>query len=147
MGGAVREPGTAGRARERDAQNVPDRDSLMAANLDWALTTLMPGAKAVAWAHDVHVAHGGDKEQSFFSGSTMGAELKRRMGGQYQAISLLLLRGRLHRNAEFLRSRDDLRRRRCRGRSGASSGRSIRSHGRREPLGLIVDSRQVGWVG
>jgi erythromycin esterase len=80
-------------ARSNETLNVPDRDSLMAANLDWALTTLMPGAKAVAWAHDVHVAHGGDRALSFFGGSTMGAELKRRMGGDYQALSLLFYEG------------------------------------------------------
>jgi len=80
-------------ARGNETQNVPDRDSLMAANLHWALETLSPGAKAVVWAHDIHVAHGGDKEKSFFNGATMGTELKRRMGASYQAFSLLTYEG------------------------------------------------------
>ena len=80
-------------ARGNETLNVPDRDSLMAANLDWALTTIAPGAKAVVWAHDIHVARGGDRKKSFFSGATMGAELKRRMGTKYQAFSLLTYDG------------------------------------------------------
>ncbi|HKP28774.1 MAG TPA: erythromycin esterase family protein [Gemmatimonadales bacterium] len=79
--------------RGNETLNVPDRDSLMAANLDWALKTIAPGAKAVVWAHDIHVAHGGDKEKSFFNGATMGAELKRRLGPKYQAFSLLTYEG------------------------------------------------------
>jgi erythromycin esterase len=80
--------------RGNETLNVPDRDSLMAANLDWALRTIAPGAKAVVWAHDIHVAHGGDTEKSFFNGATMGAELKRRFGTKYQAFSLLTYEGR-----------------------------------------------------
>ena len=79
--------------RANETLNVPDRDSLMAANLDWALRTITPGAKAAVWAHDVHVAHGGDRERSFFHGATMGAELKRRLGARYQAFSLLTYDG------------------------------------------------------
>lgn len=80
-------------ARGNETLNVPDRDSLMAANLDWALATLAPGARAVVWAHDIHVAHGGDPAKSFFNGATMGAELKRRFGRDYVAFSLLTYEG------------------------------------------------------
>ncbi len=80
-------------ARGNETLNVPDRDSLMAANLHWALETLTPGARAVAWAHDIHVSRGGDKALSFFNGATMGAELKRRLGRDYVAFSLLTYDG------------------------------------------------------
>jgi erythromycin esterase len=79
--------------RGNETLNVPDRDSLMAANLDWALTHIAPGAKAVVWADDIHVARGGDRRKSFFNGATMGAELKRRLGPKYQALSLLTYEG------------------------------------------------------
>jgi len=80
-------------ARGNETLNVPDRDSLMAANLDWALNTIAPGRRAVVWAHDIHVSHGGDKERSFYNGATMGAELKRRLGRDYVAFSLLTYDG------------------------------------------------------
>jgi erythromycin esterase-like protein len=72
---------------------VPDRDSLMAANLDWALRTLTPGARAVVWAHDVHVSAGGDKQKSFYNGATMGAQLRRIYGDDYRTFSLLTYEG------------------------------------------------------
>lgn len=81
-------------ARGNETLNVSDRDSLMAANLDWALQRIAPGARAVVWAHDIHVARGGDRQKSFFNGATMGAELKRRMGTKYRAFSLLTYEGR-----------------------------------------------------
>lgn len=71
------------------ALDSPERDSLMAANLDWALRTLAPGARAVVWAHDVHVSHGGDPARSFNGGAQMGAYLKRIHGDGYRAFSLL----------------------------------------------------------
>ncbi len=71
----------------------PDRDSLMAANLDWALRTLHPGSRAVVWAHDVHVSHGGDPVRSFNGGAQMGAHLKRSYGHTYRAFSLLTRTG------------------------------------------------------
>ncbi len=73
--------------------NVPDRDSLMAANLDWALRTLTPGARAVVWAHDIHVSRGGDRELSFYNGATMGAQLSRLYGDAYRSFSLLTYEG------------------------------------------------------
>lgn len=71
----------------------PDRDSLMAANLDWALRTLAPGARAVVWGHDVHVSRGGDRHLSFNGGSQMGAFLSRWHGDAYRAFSLLTYEG------------------------------------------------------
>lgn len=73
--------------------NSPDRDSLMAANLDWALRTLVPGQRAVVWAHDVHVSHGGDRQRSFNAGAQMGAHVKRTFGHDYRAFSLLTFQG------------------------------------------------------
>jgi erythromycin esterase len=71
----------------------PERDSLMAANLDWALATLAPGARAVVWAHDIHVSRGGDPERSFNQGVQMGAFLRRTHGDAYRAFSLLTYDG------------------------------------------------------
>jgi erythromycin esterase-like protein len=61
----------------------------MAANLDWAMRTLYPGSRAVAWAHDVHVSHGGERARSFNAGAQMGAYLKHSHGHDYVAFSLL----------------------------------------------------------
>ncbi|HEX2208516.1 MAG TPA: erythromycin esterase family protein [Longimicrobium sp.] len=71
----------------------PERDSVVAANLDWALATLAPGARAVVWAHDVHVSKGGDPERSFNQGQQMGAFLRRTHGDGYRAFSLLTYDG------------------------------------------------------
>jgi erythromycin esterase len=73
--------------------NVPDRDSLMAANLHWALRVLAPGERAVVWAHDIHVSRGGDPKLSFYNGATMGAQLSRLYGDGYRAFSLLTFEG------------------------------------------------------
>ncbi len=73
--------------------NSPDRDSLMAANLDWAMRTLYPTSRAVVWAHDVHVSHGGDRRRSFNAGAQMGAHLKRTYGYDYRAFSFLTRAG------------------------------------------------------
>jgi erythromycin esterase len=79
-------------ARFNVALSSPDRDSLMAANLDWALQTLAPDARAVVWAHDVHVSHGGDAALSFNGGAQMGAYL-RGYGYDYRALTLLTYDG------------------------------------------------------
>ncbi len=76
-------------ARFNVALSSPERDSLMAANLEWALRTLAPGARAVVWAHDVHVSRGGDPELSFNAGAQMGAYLARAHGEGYRAFGLL----------------------------------------------------------
>ncbi|MFN8652102.1 MAG: erythromycin esterase family protein [Gemmatimonadales bacterium] len=76
-------------ARFNVGLNSPERDSLMAANLAWALHTVAPAARAVVWAHDVHVSHGGDARLSFNAGAQMGAYLRRWFGEEYQAYSLL----------------------------------------------------------
>jgi erythromycin esterase len=79
-------------ARFNVALSSPQRDSLMAANLDWALRTLTPDARAVVWAHDVHVSHGGDPTLSFNGGAQMGAYV-RRYGYDYRALTLLTYDG------------------------------------------------------
>jgi erythromycin esterase len=71
----------------------PDRDSLMASNLAWAISTLYRGSRVIVWAHDVHVSHGGDKARSFNGGAQMGAHLKHSYGLNYRAFSLLTARG------------------------------------------------------
>ncbi len=76
----------------------PERDSLMAANLDWYLRTLGDGDRAVVWAHDVHVSRGGDTALSFNGGAQMGAQLSRpvrpRLSGLQPAhLSRLVWRG------------------------------------------------------
>jgi erythromycin esterase-like protein len=79
-------------ARFNVTLSSPERDSLMAANLDWALRTLAPGERAVVWAHDVHVSHGGDPARSFNGGAQMGAYL-RKAGHDYRALTLLTYDG------------------------------------------------------
>ena len=81
-------------ARFNVALSSPERDSLMAANLDWSLRTLYPSSRAVVWAHDVHVARGGDTARSFNAGEEMGAHLKHAYGHDYRAFSLLTRAGR-----------------------------------------------------
>lgn len=71
-----------------ESLSSPQRDSLMAANLDWLLRVQEPGARAVVWAHDVHVSRGGDRELSFNGGAQMGAFLSRVYGDAYRAFSL-----------------------------------------------------------
>ena len=71
----------------------PERDSLLAANLEWLLETLAPGERAVVWAHDIHVSRGGDPERSFNRGAQMGAFVSRRYGAGYRVFSLLTYDG------------------------------------------------------
>ncbi len=71
----------------------PDRDSLMAANLDWVLRTTARGARTIVWAHDVHVSRGGDARRSFNGGAQMGAHVARTFGHDYRAFSLLTREG------------------------------------------------------
>lgn len=80
-------------ARFNVALNSPERDSLMAVNLAWALQAIAPTARAVVWAHDVHVSHGGDATRSFNAGAQMGAWLRRWYGDDYRAFSLLTAEG------------------------------------------------------
>lgn len=72
----------------------PDRDSLMAANLHWALETLLPGRRAVLWAHDMHVSRSGDPLTGFNGGRQMGAFLHRLYGSGYRCFSLSTHAGR-----------------------------------------------------
>lgn len=74
-------------ARFNVALYSPERDSLMAANLDWVLRVLHPDARAIVWAHDVHVSHGGDPKRSFNGGAQMGAHLKHTYRYDYRAFS------------------------------------------------------------
>lgn len=71
----------------------PERDSLLAANLDWALALLAPDERVVVWAHDVHVSKGGDPDRSFNRGAQMGAFLRRTHGDDYRVFSLLTYDG------------------------------------------------------
>lgn len=80
-------------ARFNVALSSPERDSLMAANLDWLLRVVAPGERAVVWAHDVHVSKGGDRKLSFNEGAQMGAYLTRMYPGGYRAFTLLTYEG------------------------------------------------------
>lgn len=88
-------------ARLNATLSSPDRDSLMAANLDWALRTLYPRSRAVAWAHDVHVAKGGDPERAFNGGAEMGAHLLRAYGHDYRSFSLVTRTGQYSATRSF----------------------------------------------
>lgn len=68
--------------------DISDRDSLMAANLDWQLALRPPNTRAVVWAHDMHVSRGGDPETSFLRGATMGAYLSRTHGDDLRVFGL-----------------------------------------------------------
>ncbi len=80
-------------ARFNVALSSPERDSLMAANLDWVLQTLAPRGRVLVWAHDVHVSKGGDTTLSFNGGAQMGAYLRRTHGDDYRNFSLLTYQG------------------------------------------------------
>jgi erythromycin esterase len=80
-------------ARFNVALSSPERDSLMAANLDWVLRVLAPGTGAVVWAHDVHVSQGGDSATSFNGGAQMGAYLSKVFDYDYRAFTLLTFDG------------------------------------------------------
>lgn len=88
-------------ARANAAQDVATRDSLMAANVAWAVTRLHPGLRMVLWAHDVHVSRGGDPVRSFYAGATMGAHLRRRFGVGYRAVALLTANGTYRATRDF----------------------------------------------
>ena len=79
----------------------PDRDSLMAANLVWALDTRLPGRRAVLWAHDMHVSRSGDPLTGFNGGKQMGAFLHRLYGSGYRCYSLLTHAGRYQATRSF----------------------------------------------
>ncbi|MEO8637024.1 MAG: erythromycin esterase family protein [Gemmatimonadales bacterium] len=89
-------------ARLNASLNSPDRDSLMAANLDWSLRTLYPRSRVIVWAHDVHVSHGGDQVRSFNGGAQMGSYLKHAYGHEYRAFSLLTRTGRYSATRSFI---------------------------------------------
>ncbi|MBC7897698.1 MAG: erythromycin esterase family protein, partial [Cytophagaceae bacterium] len=129
-------------ARLNASLNSPDRDSLMAANLDWALRTLYPRDRAVVWAHDVHVSRGGNKTRSFNGGAQMGAHLARSYGHDYRAFSFLTARGnfsgtRSLANHEIISARAFP--------APAGSVESLLGSLRRPPaaVGLVVDLRTV----
>ena len=79
--------------RLNETLNSPDRDRMMAENLEWLMSTIIPGEKVVLWAHDVHVSRGGDPATSFNAGEQMGAYLSRRYGDDYRTFSLLTFDG------------------------------------------------------
>ena len=84
--------------------DISDRDSLMAANLDWHLALRPPDTRAVVWAHDMHVSRGGDPELSFYDGETMGAYLSRTHGDDLRVFGLETYDGE-YTATESLRSR------------------------------------------
>ncbi|MFN0177869.1 MAG: erythromycin esterase family protein [Gemmatimonadales bacterium] len=117
-------------------QNSPDRDSLMAANLDWALRTLLPGQRVVVWAHDVHVSHGGDRAMSFNGGAQLGAHLKHTYRHGYRAFSLLTYQGEY----TATRSLSDHRMIAAKGTEGPPGSLEAELHG------LPRAGGAVGWV-
>ncbi len=116
--------------------NSPDRDSLMAANLDWALRTLVRGRATVVWAHDVHVSHGGDRARSFNGGAQMGAHLKHTYRHDYRAFSLLTYAGEY----SGTRSLSDYRMIVARATEGPAGSLEAVLHRQPRPRGA------VGWV-
>jgi erythromycin esterase len=117
-------------------QNSPDHDSLMAANLDWALRTLLLGQRVVVWAHDVHVSHGGDRALSFNGGAQLGAHLKHTYRHDYRAFSLLTYRG----DYTATRTFSDHRMIAAKGTEGPAGSLEAELHGLPRAAGT------VGWV-
>jgi erythromycin esterase len=73
--------------------SVAERDSFMAANLDWQIDRRPPDTRTIVWAHDTHVSRGGDAKTSFYGGATLGAYLSRRHGDDLRVFGLETHRG------------------------------------------------------
>jgi erythromycin esterase len=80
---------------------LADRDSSMAANIEWILARQPPNTRVVVWAHNAHVARGTDPEQSFYQGGSMGGFLGRRFGADLFVVGLVSYEGQYRATASF----------------------------------------------
>ncbi|MEM6725024.1 MAG: erythromycin esterase family protein, partial [Bacteroidota bacterium] len=72
------------------------RDEAMAENLSWYLENIQPGAKAVIWAHDVHISRGAHPIQAYnmHSGKSMGSFLAKKYKADFKSFGLSTYTGK-----------------------------------------------------
>ncbi len=70
-----------------------DRDSAMAANIDWILSRRGVGGRVVVWAHNGHVARDPDPKLGIFGGMSMGTYLSARLGEALRVFGLVSYAG------------------------------------------------------
>jgi erythromycin esterase len=85
---------------------LPDRDSAMAANIEWILERVSPTSRLVVWAHNAHVARGTDPEVSFYGGGSMGGFLSTALGDHLRVFGLVSYDGHYSATASFLDRRE-----------------------------------------
>jgi erythromycin esterase len=66
------------------------RDEAMAENIRWIHEKYAPNKRIIVWAHDLHISLGTHPEDSlnYYSGKSMGAQLRKHYGQQYKAYGL-----------------------------------------------------------
>ncbi len=71
------------------------RDIAMADNVTWIIDVYKPGAKALLWAHDVHISRGehANKDMNIYYGKSMGAHLARKYGTAYKSLGIFTYQG------------------------------------------------------
>jgi erythromycin esterase len=70
-----------------------DRDSAMAANIDWILSRHGDNGRVVVWAHNGHVARDPDPKLGIFGGMSMGTYLSARLGDALRVFGLVSYEG------------------------------------------------------
>jgi len=80
---------------------LADRDSAMAANIQWILDRYPASSRVVVWAHNAHVARGTDPERSFYQGGSMGGFLDRVLGDDLRVVGLVSYDGQYTATASF----------------------------------------------
>ena len=71
-----------------------DRDSAMAANIDWLLARHRDRSRVVVWAHNGHVARDPDPKLGIFGGMSMGTYLGARLGEALRVFGLVSYAGK-----------------------------------------------------
>lgn len=70
-----------------------DRDSSMAANIQWLLERRGNNGRVVVWAHNGHVARDPDPKLGIFNGMSMGTYLAARLGESLRVFGLVSYEG------------------------------------------------------
>ncbi len=71
------------------------RDIAMAENVSWIINVYKPGAKALLWAHDVHISKSEhpERELNIYFGKSMGAHLSKKYSPGYRSFGLFTYQG------------------------------------------------------
>jgi erythromycin esterase len=71
------------------------RDIAMAENVSWIINVYKPRAKAMLWAHDVHISRGDHlvKDMNIYFGNSMGSHLSKKYGPAYKSFGLFTYQG------------------------------------------------------